>query len=73
MQVFSVHGGNDLPRVSGTGQGEKEKGSILHRSLRDTGHLTKTLQVPIVPISVKAPVVASMLYMETLFEPEFAT
>jgi len=29
--------------------------------------------VPTVPISVKAPVVASMLYMETLFEPEFVT
>jgi hypothetical protein len=29
--------------------------------------------VPIVPMSVKAPVVASMLYIETLLEPEFAT
>ncbi len=29
--------------------------------------------VPVVPMSVKVPVVASMLYMETLFEPEFVT
>jgi hypothetical protein len=29
--------------------------------------------VPIVPMSVKAPVAASMLYMETSFEPEFVT
>src|SRR5437879_3183201 len=29
--------------------------------------------VPIVPMSVKAPVAASMLYIETLFEPEFVT
>ena len=31
------------------------------------------LQVPIVPMSVKAPVAASMLYIETSFEPEFVT
>jgi hypothetical protein len=29
--------------------------------------------VPIVPMSVKAPVPASMLYMETSFEAEFVT
>ena len=29
------------------------------------------LHVPIVPISVKDPVAASMLYIEMLFEPEF--
>jgi hypothetical protein len=29
--------------------------------------------VPIVPMSVKAPVAESMLYMETSFEPEFVT
>jgi len=29
--------------------------------------------VPTVPISVKAPVTPSMLYIETLFEPEFVT
>jgi hypothetical protein len=29
--------------------------------------------VPIVPMSVKAPVALSMLYIETLFEPEFVT
>ncbi len=29
--------------------------------------------VPIVPMSVKAPVAASMLYMDTSFEPEFVT
>jgi hypothetical protein len=29
--------------------------------------------VPIVPMSVKAPVAASMLYMETSFEAEFVT
>ena len=29
--------------------------------------------VPIVPMSVKAPVAASMLYIETLFEAEFVT
>jgi hypothetical protein len=32
-----------------------------------------TLHVPIVPMSVKAPVVASMLYIHTLLEPAFAT
>jgi hypothetical protein len=31
------------------------------------------LHVPIVPMSVKVPVALSMLYMETLFEPEFVT
>ena len=31
------------------------------------------LHVPTVPISVKAPVTASMLYIETLFEPELVT
>jgi hypothetical protein len=31
------------------------------------------LHVPIVPISVKVPVALSMLYIETLFEPEFVT
>jgi hypothetical protein len=31
------------------------------------------LHVPIVPMSVKVPVARSMLYMETLFEPEFVT
>jgi serine/threonine protein kinase len=30
-------------------------------------------QVPIVPTSVKAPVAASMLYIETLFDPELVT
>jgi hypothetical protein len=29
--------------------------------------------VPIVPMSVKTPVVASMLYIETSFDPEFVT
>jgi hypothetical protein len=28
---------------------------------------------PIVPMSVRAPVAASMLYVETLFEPELVT
>jgi len=32
-----------------------------------------TLHVPIVPMSVKLPVARSMLYIETLFEPEFVT
>ena len=36
-------------------------------------HRAGTLQVPIVPMSVKAPVAASMLYIETLFEPGFVT
>jgi len=31
------------------------------------------LHVPIVPMSVKPPVAASMLYIETSFEPEFVT
>ena len=31
------------------------------------------LHVPIVPMSVKTPVVVSMLYIETSFEPEFVT
>jgi hypothetical protein len=31
------------------------------------------LHVPIVPMRVKAPVVALTAYIETLFEPEFAT
>jgi len=34
---------------------------------------SESTQVPIVPISVKAPEVTSMLYMETLFDPEFVT
>lgn len=38
-----------------------------------SGDLRPPAHVPIVPISVKAPVVASMLYAETLFEPEFVT
>ena len=45
--------------------------------LRCSGALQATdlgsLYVPIVPKSVRAPVVASMLYMETLFESEFVT
>jgi hypothetical protein len=32
-----------------------------------------TLQVPIVPMSARVPVAASMLYIETLLEPEFVT
>jgi len=32
-----------------------------------------SLHVSIVPISVKAPVAASTLYIETSFEPEFVT
>jgi hypothetical protein len=31
------------------------------------------VHVPIVPMSVKAPVALSMLYIETLFELEFVT
>ena len=31
------------------------------------------LHVPIVPMSVRVPVALSMLYMETLAEPEFVT
>jgi hypothetical protein len=38
-----------------------------------TGDPGPPAHVPIVPISVKAPVVALMLYMETLFEPKFVT
>ena len=29
--------------------------------------------MPVVPMSVSVPVALSMLYMETLFEPEFVT
>jgi hypothetical protein len=32
-----------------------------------------SFHVPIVPMSVRAPVAASMLYIETLFEAEFVT
>ncbi len=31
------------------------------------------LQVPVVPMSVRAPEVPSMLYIEMSFEPEFVT
>jgi hypothetical protein len=31
------------------------------------------VHVPTVPMRVKAPVVALMLYIETLFEPKFVT
>ena len=33
----------------------------------------RPLHVPIVPMSDKVPVEPSMLYIETLFEPEFVT
>jgi len=31
------------------------------------------LHIPVVPMSTKAPVAASMMYIETLFEPELVT
>jgi hypothetical protein len=34
---------------------------------------SRPLHVPTVPMRVKVPVALSMLYMETLFEPEFVT
>ena len=51
----------------------KKKGASCIDHFRDTGHLTRTLHVPIVPMSIKAPVAPSTLYIETLFEPEFVT
>jgi hypothetical protein len=36
-------------------------------------HKAGTLHVPIVPMSVKVPLAASMVYIETLFDPEFVT
>jgi len=49
--------------------------SPLHSPQYSPGHYSTALppHVPIVPISVKAPVTASMLYIETLFESKFAT
>ncbi len=38
-----------------------------------SGDTLSRVHVPIVPMSVKAPVAASMLYMETSFETEFVT
>jgi hypothetical protein len=35
--------------------------------------VSASVSVARVPISVKVPVALSMLYMETLFEPEFVT
>jgi hypothetical protein len=35
--------------------------------------LERAPHVPIVPIRVKAPEAGSMLYIETSFDPEFAT
>lgn len=37
------------------------------------GPQPRPLHVPIVPMSTKAPVLASMLYIEMLFDPEFVT
>lgn len=44
---------------------------VEHHSIG--GNETRLVHVPIVPMSVKAPVAVSMLYIETLLEPEFVT
>jgi len=46
---------------------------IRSRIPRRHAHRTRVPYVPIVPMSVKTPVVASMLYIETSFDPEFVT
>lgn len=63
----------NLPRVTGTDWAKKIRKHLASITSEIISHLTKTLHVPIFPMSVKAPVVASMLYIETLFEPEFVT
>jgi putative transposase len=48
-----------------------EKLTTRPSRLGPSGVRGQAFHVPIVPISIKAPVAASMLYIETLFEAEF--
>ena len=65
-------------RISGPGQ---DFSTMNNASLGSRGGVrpegvvpsSRPFHVPIVPMSVKVPVAVSMLYIETLFEPEFVT
>ena len=51
----------NLPRVTGTDREKQSREHLASIASEIMGHVAKTLHVPIVPKSVKAPVAASML------------
>jgi hypothetical protein len=68
---YSVRSG--FPVIRQESQEYEGKASHWRTSRRMHNRRFGTIHVPMVPISVKAPVLESILYMETLFELEFVT
>jgi hypothetical protein len=77
LSASTYRSGCHLYRLLGILRFAQDFGSALPLRSRPLSASTyrsgRLLHVPIVPMSVKAPVALSMVYIETLFEPEFVT